>query len=130
MSRKEKNDPTVEYMHVEKSEPLHEVEEDKNADTFEAKINAIFYRRLNFAIRFSRNLLEHLKDKTPLIKEKYLALIENKEELESILEEGEEEAIKSFSFFHPALIRFYQSSGKFTIVTIRIKDSQRILLKD
>ena len=99
-----RNNPGIEYMHVGKSKkPLHEEEQHSNTKNFPQKLDAIFYKRLHLAIRFSRNLLEHLKDKEKHIKQKYLTLMESREGLEELVEEDEDKAIESFSFFHPAL---------------------------
>ena len=98
-----KNNPYIEYMHVGKYTPLHEEEEHNNTINYDLKLNKIFYKRLHLAIRFSRNLLEHFKDKKKDIKPKYLNLMESGEEVEELVEVDEDKAIKSFTFFHPGL---------------------------
>ena len=96
-----KNDRTIPYMHVGNYVPLHKDEEHNNTSLEDLELNRIFYKRLHHAVRFSRNALEHLKDKEGSVKRIYLDSFLDREEFEHVDEENE--AIEFFSFCHPGL---------------------------
>ena len=95
------NNPTIPYMHVGDSKPLHQEEEHNNKIRMDMKLNDIFYKRLHLVVRFSRNVLQHLEEKENSVKQKYLHLFVDNEEFKDV--DNENEAIKSFSFYHPGL---------------------------